>query len=178
MKQRKHSRFTSRLLALVALGAVLGGCSIDPVRTENMIPAVTTANKHSGSVSIATSGGSSEGLKVSDDMLKKALAGSISKSQVFSQVVQGSGGRYLLTVAISSLEQPMMGMSMTVKMEAGWTLKRADNGATVWQESISSSHTTGATEAFAGVERVRLATEGAVRANIANGLAKIGQLNF
>jgi hypothetical protein len=178
MRNLNDMRLASRLLALAALAAVLGGCSLDPLRTENMVPTVTTAKKHSGTVSVATSGGSTEGLKVSDDMLKKALTDSITKSQVFSSVVQGSGGRYLLTVAIAGLEQPMMGMSMTVNLEAGWTLKRADTGATVWQEAIKSTHTTGATEAFAGVERVRLATEGAVRNNIASGLAKISQLNL
>jgi len=54
-----------------------------------------------------------------------------------------------------------MGFSFTVNVEMGWTLTRADTGAIVWRESIKSAHTTGAGEAFAGVERLRLATEGA-----------------
>src|SRR5262249_37334318 len=118
------------------------------------------------------------GLKVSDDMLKKALADSISKSQVFSKVVEGAGGRYLLTVSIASLEQPLMGMSMTVNMETGWTLKRADTGATVCQEMVKTTHTATPSDAFVGVERLRLATEGCVRNNISTGLQKISQLNL
>jgi hypothetical protein len=71
----------------------------------------------------------------------------------------------------------MFGGSFTVKMEAGWTLKRA-SGATVWQESIKSEHTATMGDAMVGVTRLRLATEGAARNNIATGLAKIGQLNL
>jgi hypothetical protein len=179
MKHANELRPASRLLALAALAALLGGCSIDPVRTENLVPtAAASGKKHSATVSLDASNSTSAPLKVNDDQLKDALKSAITKSQTFSQVVDGKGGRYLLTVNIVKLDQPSFGASMTVKMEAGWTLKRADSGATVWQEAISSTHTTGATESFVGVERVRLATEGAVRANISSGLAKIGQLNL
>jgi hypothetical protein len=57
----------------------------------------------------------------------------------------------------------------TVSMEAGWTLRRADAGTVVWQESIISEHTDA---------DIRLATEGAARNNIAQGLRKISKLNF
>ena len=87
-------------------------------------------------------------------------------------------GDYVLTVVIISVDQPSMGFSFTVKMEAGWTLKRAAGGAPVWQESIRSQHTAGATDASAGVERLRLATEGAARNNIAQGLSSISKLNL
>jgi hypothetical protein len=62
-------------------------------------------------------------------------------------------------------------------MEAAWSLKKAD-GTVILQESIKSEGMVGATEAFAGVERLRLATEAAVRNNIAAGLGRIGTLSF
>jgi hypothetical protein len=176
-KQDPSIRSASRLLALAAAAAFLGGCAA-PMTHENMVPqTIASGKKHPGTVSIDVSGGSSEGLKVSNENLKKALAEAIAKSQTFSKVIEGSGGSYLLTVAISSLQQPMFGGAFTVKMEAGWTLKRA-SGATVWQESIQSEHTATMGDAMVGVTRLRLATEGAARNNIAAGLAKIGQLNL
>ena len=179
MRNARDLRIASRLLGLTALVAALGGCSIDPVRTENLVPtAAVSGKKHSATVSLDASNSTSAPLKVNDDQLKQALKDAITKSQTFSQVIDGKGGRYLLTVNIVKLDQPAFGGSMTVTMEVGWTLKRADTGATVWQEAINSTHTTGMGEAFVGVERVRLATEGAVRNNIASGLTKIGQLNL
>jgi hypothetical protein len=175
------TRTALRLAALAGLAAVIGGCAT-PMAPQNMVPTtVATGKQHPGSVSVDVSGGADPAktpFKISNDMLKQALTESITKYRTFSRVVEGKGGDYLLTVQIFNLDQPLMGMSMTVKMEAGWTLKRADGGATVWQETISSQHTTGAGEAFAGVERVRMATEGAARSNIATGLAKISQLNL
>lgn len=178
MKHDHASLFSAtRLFALVAIAGLLGGCAA-PMTHENMVPqTIATAKKHPGTVSIDVSGGASEGLKISNDTLKKALTESITKSQTFSKVIEGSSGNYLLTVAISSLQQPMFGGAFTVKMEAGWTLKRA-SGATVWQESITSEHTATMGDAVVAVTRLRLATEGAARNNIANGLAKIGQLNL
>jgi hypothetical protein len=57
----------------------------------------------------------------------------------------------------------------TVKIEAGWTLRRADTETVVWQDSIISEHTDA---------DIKLATEGAARNNIAQGLRKISKLNF
>jgi hypothetical protein len=168
----------SRLLLLCGCAALLGGCAASMTH-ENMVPpTIATAKKHAATVSLDARGGSDEGLKISNNTLKQALAESITKSQVFSKVVEGSGGRYLLTVSMSNLEQPMFGASFTVKMEAGWTLRRADTGAAVWQESIKSEHTATMGDAMVGVTRLRMATEGAARNNIANGLAKISQLNL
>lgn len=174
----KHAQHFSavRLLALVAVAALLGGCAgLEP---QNMVAQPIAGGKHhAGTVSIDVSGGASDGLKVSNDALKQALAESIAKNQTFSKVIEGSGGSYLLTVAISSLQQPMFGASFNVKMEAGWTLKRA-SGQTVWQESIQSEHTATMGDAMVAATRLKLATEGAARNNIAKGLGKISQLNL
>ena len=76
------------------------------------------------------------------------------------------------------MEQPSFGLSFTVKLEAGWTLKRASNAQSVWQESIKSEFTATTSDAFAAVTRLRLATEGAARNNISAGLARISELNL
>ena len=69
-----------------------------------------------------------------------------------------------------------LGFSFTVKMEAGWTFKRAAVGVVVWQESIKSTYTATIKDAFVGATRLRLATEGAERNNISQGLSKISKL--
>ncbi len=171
------------LLFLCAFVALLAGCAATPAKHEGMIPTTfETAGKHSKTVSVSVQGGRETKwgtpTNISDEAFMQALVDSITKSQIFSSVVQGKEADYLLTVSIFGMEQPLFGLTYTVKMEAGWTLQRADNGTVVWQESIKSEHTATFSDAFAAVTRLRLATEGAARDNIAKGLAKISQLKL
>jgi hypothetical protein len=178
----KQDRSYSLFTLLFAFVALLAGCAT-PATYEGMVPvAFETAKKHPKTVSVSVTGGketdSTGKPQISDATFAQALTEAITKSQTFSRVVQGKGGDYLLTVALFNMEQPSFGLSFMVKMEAGWTLKRTDSGATVWQESIKSEHTATTSDAFAAVTRLRLATEGAARNNIAQGLAKISKLNL
>jgi hypothetical protein len=141
-----------------------------------------SANKHPQTVSVSTGGGQDTSAmgksQIADADFAKAISDSISNAKTFSQVIQGKGADYLLNVTIFNMDQPSFGLSFTVKMEAGWTLRKADTGAVVWQESIKSEHTATTSDAFAGVERLRLANEGAAKDNIAKGLSKLSALNF
>lgn len=171
------------LLFLCAVAALLAGCAASPAKHEGMIPATfETVGKHSKTVSVSVQGGRESKLsdpnQISDEAFTQALVDSITKSHIFPSVVQGKGADYLLTVTLFNMEQPVFGLSFTVKMEAGWTLQRADNGTVVWQESIKSEHTATFGDAVVGLTRRRLATEGAVRDNIAKGLAKMSQLKL
>ena len=168
--------------AMLALAFVFTGCAT-PSTPQGMTPdAIQTTNKHTQSVSIATSGGQETSKmsksQISDGAFAQAITDSVNNSKVFSSVIQWKGADYLLTVTIFNMDQPSFGLSFTVKMEAGWTLQRADTGAVVWQESIKSEHTATTSDAFAGVERLRLANEGAAKENIASGLSKISALNL
>jgi hypothetical protein len=148
-----------------------------------MVPtALDVARRHPQTVSVEVKGGKETVAigtsQISDAAFAQALAESITRSQIFSRVVQGPGGSHLLSVVLFSMEQPSFGFSMTVRIEAGWTLKRADTGATVWQESIRSQYTAPGSEGLVAAERLRLATEGAARNNIAEGLARISKLSL
>jgi hypothetical protein len=182
-KYRPRNLSSSILLLVCVFAALLSGCAAAPAKHEGMIPtAFETAGKHSKTVSVNVQGGQEAKLsnpnQISDEAFTQALVDSITKSQIFSSVVQGKGADYLLTVTLFNLEQPLVGLSFTVKMEAGWTLQRADSGAIVWQESIKSEHTATLGDAVVGLTRRRLATEGAVRDNITKGLAKISRLKL
>jgi hypothetical protein len=168
--------------SLVLAAAMLAGCA-SPSTSQGMTPtAIQTTNKHAKTISVTTSGGqetSSVGKsQISDVAFAQAITDSINNSKTFSQVIQGKGADYLLNVTIFNMDQPSFGFSFTVKMEAGWSLRRADTGAVVWQESIKSEHTATTSDAFAGVERLRLANEGAAKENIAQGLSKISALSL
>ena len=180
--KHKSVRNTLLSLSLVTVAAVMSGCAT-PATYEGMVPGdYDTARKHAKSVNVQVGGGqqtSSMGKsQISDEAFSKALVEAITKSQTFSQVVQGKGGDYQLLVSIISMEQPTFGMNFTVKMEAGWTLKNVATGQVVWQEAIKSQHTATTSDAFVGTTRLRMANEGAAKNNIKQGLAKISRLNL
>jgi hypothetical protein len=169
------------ILALCASAAVIAGCA-SPAKPEEMVPTTVVAGtQHKASTSVVVAGGSDTSAmgksQISNEAFQQAIVQSIEKNKSFSSVVAAPGGDYVLAVTVVSMDQPSFGLSFTVKMEAAWSLKKAD-GTVVMQESIKSEGTAGATEAFAGTERLRLANEYAARANIAAALEKIGKLNF
>jgi ABC-type uncharacterized transport system auxiliary subunit len=182
MKLQKNVRNNLLMVSMLAVAAVLSGCAT-PATHEGMVTTDYVApTKHPKSVSVKVGGGqdtSSMGKsQISDEAFTNALVESITKSQVFSKVIQGKGGDYELSVGIINMEQPSFGMSFTVKMEAGWTLKNAANGEVVWQKAIKSEHTATPSDAFVGTTRLRLANEGAARNNIKQGLTEISRLKL
>jgi hypothetical protein len=167
------------LSLLIAVAGLLGGCA-SPATSTAMIPGkFEVGTQHAKSASVQVGGGqatSSMGKsQIGDAEFAAALVESINKSKTFSKVIQGQGADYLLNVTIFSMDQPSFGFSFTVKMEALWTLTKTD-GSVIWKEAVKSEHTATTSDAFAGVERLRMANEGAARNNIALGLAKIGKL--
>ncbi len=167
-------------LPVVLALATLTGCA-SQITHQDMTPAPVSLNKHHAATVTVTAlaAPQADATKAASVMgeLRTALSDAISASQAFSNV-KADGGDYQLTVQIFSEAHPAFGISFTSKIEMGWTLKRADTGAVVWQESIKSEHTTGGTEAFSGAERSKLAVTGAIRDNISAGLSRIGTLSL
>lgn len=169
------------LAAACGIVAVLAGCAT-AAKPEEMVPASVVAGiAHAQTASVVVAGGSETNAmgksQISNDAFRQALVTSIQQNKTFSGVVEGEQGDCRLAVTVVNVDQPSFGFSFTVKMEAAWSLKKAD-GTVLLQESIKSEGVAGATDAFAGVERLRLANEAAVRNNIAAGLARIGELKF
>lgn len=167
-----------KLFFWAALVFSLNACAAPSVYTDMMPISYDISNKINESVAIIVNGGSDDDISISNITLKKALVESIIKSRLFKGVVLGGGADYQLEVSILSLEQPPAGLTFTVKVEAGWMLRRFDNSKIIWQEAILSEHTATVSDAFAGRMRLQLAREGAVRENIYKGLNKISKLNL
>jgi uncharacterized protein YceK len=170
----------SLVLPTLLAVAVLSGCASQMTHQEMTPVPVKVATQHSQSVTVTAMsipGSDLVGTMVTVPELQAAVADALAASKAFADV-KGKGGDYQLTVQIFNVNHPSFGMSFTSKVEAGWTLKRADTGAVVWQEAIKSEHTTGAGEAFAGVERLKMSIAGAIRNNITTGVAHIGAVKL
>ena len=169
------------IVALCALVAALAGCATASM-PEAMVPATAVAGtQHHATTSVVVAGGSETSAmgksQISNEAFQQAIVQAIEKNKTFTSVVKAPGGDYTLAVTVVAMDQPSFGMDFTVKMEAAWSLKKAD-GTVVMQESIKSEGTATMGDAFVGAERLRLANEAAARNNIAAALDKIGKLNF
>jgi len=169
--------FARRFLVLPALLAVvtLTGCASQMTHQEMTPAPVTLAKSHPQSVTVTALALPNDPVAttIAVTELRTALSDAIVGSKAF-QSVKDAGGDYQLTVQIFNLNYPMFGASFTSKVEAGWTLKRADTGAVVWQEAIKSEHTSTISDAFVGAERLKMSVAGAIKKNISIGLERIG----
>ena len=66
---------------------------------------------------------------------------------------------------------------MTVKLDVAWSLLKRGATTPVWASVHTSEYTASAGAAFAGVTRLRLATEGAAQENIEWALGEISKLD-
>ncbi len=75
-------------------------------------------------------------------------------------------GRFTLTAHLKGLDQPMFGLDMTVTASVNYVLVERLNGKEIFQRTMSVPYTAKMGDAFSGVERLKLANEGAIRSNI------------
>ena len=169
----------------ILLGAALmaAGCAT-PAQPTAMVaaPAMGTVQKSSNGLGIQVAGGqqtSSVGAsQISNEGFERALELSIGRAGLFAAVGLTSNARYQLNAYITRVSQPLFGFSMTVTLEVSYTLIDTQSHKTVWQKAITSEHTASAGDAFAGVTRLRLATEGAAQQNIEFLLRELSSLKL
>jgi hypothetical protein len=171
-----------RLVIVCAVFTWLAGCASPASRDALVVDDVSLGAKHPYSVSVSTSGGGETSAmdytNISNEDLAAAIEESITTSGLFSSVIKGDGADYKLRVSLVSMSKPMFGFSFKIDMEMAWSLVNERTGEAVMRESIKSTHTATAGEAFAAVTRIRLAVEGAAQNNIRQGLQKIAALQL
>ena len=166
-------QYSLRVLFLFTLAALLGSCST-AARFEGMVPdSIETVTVHPQTVRVNVTGGQESAAlgkpQITNAAFSQALIASITKFRTFAKAIedQSPSGDFLLTVTLFSTDKRSFGR--TVKLEAGWTLRRAATGEIVWRESIISQSSQG---------NFQVATEGAARNNIAQALSKISKIDL
>ena len=102
--------------------------------------------------------------QVSSDAFRRALEQSLENAGMFSKIVAGS--KYQLTADLTRLDQPMMGFDMTVTSTVRYSLIETQTRNEVYSRVIQIGYTAKMSDAFVGTQRLKLANEGAVKANI------------
>jgi hypothetical protein len=75
-------------------------------------------------------------------------------------------GRYQVAAALKSVDQPLIGLNLTVIATVHYDLIERSTNKSAWATTITRSHTAQFSESLFAVQRLRFANEGAARANI------------
>ena len=102
--------------------------------------------------------------QVSSDAFRRALELSLRAAGLTDPVTAANA--YHLTADILQVSQPLLGIDMTVTTHVRYSLLDAGSRKEIFSKVITASHTARFSEAFSGAERLRLANEGAAKANI------------
>ena len=98
---------------------------------------------------------------VSDDDFRQALEQSLSLHAMLAGTP-----RYVLDAQLVSLERPLIEVQSTVTATVRYTLVAAADRSVAWSQTLTTSGTAKLGDALSGPERIRVATEGAMRENI------------
>jgi hypothetical protein len=116
--------------------------------------------------------------RVSETVFLDALRASLERAGVFARVVTIENADYLLDVFLEDVEEPATGLDLTVNLEVKWTVKNLKTGKIEYKETIATPYTTRLREAVVVTQRRQLASEGAARANIREGILRISRLDL
>jgi len=165
------------VVVLFSLMAV--GCSFSNIEPSEMAANAQVVKHHQGSVQVKVTGGETkeDQLKITNESFKQSIVNAINKSKLFGSTGDGKSD-YRLDVILNSLDQPAMGFTMTVNMEASWIVTRISDNKMMWRKSISSTQTLGVSDETGGVARVRRTTGEAAARNIEKALAEISKLDL
>lgn len=181
-----YTRFISRFIIPIVLGgwAFFGsGCATASKSSAMIAAPETPITKHADSVFVTVTGGAETSAmgasNIANADFAEAIKTSIKESGLFAQLAgTHEAADYQVEVAIVRLDRPVFGLSFTVTLETTWRLRHRGDDTPVWEKAITSSFTAGVGDALAGVTRLRLANEGAARANIKDAIAQMGALTL
>lgn len=157
---------------VVAIAIILSGCA-SPARIEQMRvegnPDQRIANtqwRKNLAIRDVTGGKETNPMwmsNVGSSEFERALEASL---QAVGLLADRQSGRYVLNTHIENIDQPVIGLNFTVTAFVNYHITERSTGRTVFQKTISVPYTAGFGDSILGVERLRLANEGAIRANI------------
>ena len=162
-----------RLLVAMLLLAGLGACAT-PASYTSMVPELASADLGPGpapsyrgaitvaSVSIGTDTSAPWTSQIGSAEFQEALV----RTLMVANLAGAQNGRFRLEAVLLKLERPFAGFAMTVTASVAYRLTDTATGAVVYQETRTSLGTASLNDAIMNANRLRIADERALRANI------------
>lgn len=147
-----------------------------------MVPDVAPARKpQAATVNVRGSGGALTRLwgksQISDAALTEALETALADSGLFVPL-EDRAGDYQLEVVIEHVQQPTWSLVTTVTVQTHWSFGLTGASDPIWTGAIVGTDTATLLDAMIGTKRCRLATEGAARRAIRDGVMRLAKLRL
>lgn len=162
------------VLAAILLSLGLAACA-SPAQVDNMVLTSDQVEKFSANskffnkikVEEAMGGKETNPLwtsQVDAESFRAALIKSLKNSGLLCENPEDA--QYTLKTNLISLDQPLMGLNMTVTSKVSYNLEDVKTNNTVLDKELSTPYTAKFGDALSGVARLRMANEGAIRESI------------
>lgn len=168
-------------LSIVLIGCIcLLGCA-SGAKLDNMVfrgQQNSYAAELQGNLGLGeVSGGKKTNPAWTSEIDSDSFSGAV-KESLISQGLYSDTGKFQLKVQMIKVEQPLFGFSMKVTTHVRYILSDVNSGEVVFDETVVTPHTAGASEAFTGVKRLRLANEDSAQKNIGELLRRLSELRI
>ncbi len=100
-------------------------------------------------------------------LVRSLIATKLASANILSNP-SAANGRYRLEAVLQNLQQPLMGFDLTVTATVAYKLTEIATGTVVYESTLVTPATATMGDAFIAVERLKLANEKAIRANLTN----------
>jgi hypothetical protein len=162
-----------RLLVALLLLAGLGACAT-PASYTSMIPELASADlspgpapSYRGAITVApVSIGNDTSAPWRSQIGSAEFQEALVRTLMLANLASAQGGRFRLDATLLGLERPYAGFAMTVTASVAYRLSDTATGAVVYQDARTSVGTATLNDAITNVNRLRMADERALRANI------------
>jgi hypothetical protein len=170
-----------RMLTLLVV-TVLAGCA-SGANSSNMTAslqpalAATPGSNLYQSVGMAAITGGKEtnpilSSQVADGDFKAALKNSLLQHNLHATGPE----KYVVSAEINELDQPLIGLDMSVTSKVHYKLTRVSDKVVVFDKLVTETHTATFNDSAIGVERLRLANEGSIKKNISSFIAEVSKV--
>lgn len=155
-------------LMILLLGACVGGprpvAMIADVTTNAVIAENSPLWKSSVIGNITGSAKSNKlwKSKVSGKDFKNALQQSLRLHAILNE----AQGKYRISATFKELRQPFLGLELAVTARVAYKVTRTRDNVLVFDREITQTHTAALKDSFVFSDRLKLANEGAIKANI------------
>lgn len=167
---------SARALVLSGLATyiLLTGCAVNP-RVDLSVEQMTTRPSSTAMATTPEALRNNVAFEGGNGSFYSALKASLREAGLLEQA-----GRFMLSAVLVKFEEPTFGFNMTVTPTVRYVLYdlyEQSSRKRILDKTITTPFTADFGEAFLGVERKKLAAEGAIRANINEFLAELTRLN-
>ncbi len=167
-----------RLTVVIVLAALAASCA-QPARKTAMVAPVSSQTilqpnsplKNNVAIGLVSGGEETSPLwtsEVSSADFEEALRLSLRQHTMLAE----ADAPLTLDAHLVELDQPLMGFDLTVTPTVRYLVKTAD-GTAVFDQTLTSPYTASFSDSALGVERLRLANEGAIRNSISDFIAAL-----